>query len=250
VTEPNKPDLPSFIPVEIQSARAQAEARKFEAEAEKALAEAEAARADKHKQEVEIEFGLLQTEQEKIRLERERYARSKELASNEFHHLYLYTDEVNSKSVNACMSQLADWNRLSPGCDIEIQFTSPGGSIISGMALYDFIQQIRDSGHRVITSTIGYAASMAGILLQAGDDRVMGKEAWVLIHQASFGAVGSFGDVEDTYEWVKRIQGRIVDIFATRSNLSKREIEKNWARKDWWLDSDECLKYGLVDKVR
>ena len=91
---------------------------------------------------------------------------------------------------------------------------------------------------------------MAGILLQAGTTRAMGSEAWLLIHEISFSAVGKIGEVEDTTEWVKRICKRVVKIFADRSKLSAAQIEKRWKRQDWWISSDDCLKWGLVDEVR
>ncbi len=91
---------------------------------------------------------------------------------------------------------------------------------------------------------------MAGILLQAGDVRTMGRESWLLIHQAAFSALGSTYEIEDRVEWVKRIQDRILDIFADRSKLTKAQIRRRWHRKDWWIDSDEALKLGLVDELR
>jgi ATP-dependent protease ClpP protease subunit len=91
---------------------------------------------------------------------------------------------------------------------------------------------------------------MAGILLQAGDVRIMGKESWLLIHQVSFGASGSFGEVEDTTKWVDRIQDRVLDIFASRSKMSKAQIKRKWNRTDWWISSDEALKLGFVDETR
>src|SRR5574341_658348 len=117
------------------------------------------------------------------------------------------------------------------------------------MALWDFLLELRQRGHKLTTVARGYAASMAGILLQAGDERVIGPESWLLIHEASFGVVGSYGEVEDRVEWVKKIQARILDIFASRSKLSRSQIKRRWHRKDWWLDSDEALKLGFVDRI-
>ena len=97
---------------------------------------------------------------------------------------------------------------------------------------------------------------MAGILLQAGDERVMTAESWLMIHQASYGAIGSHYKVEDMVRWVERIQERILTIFATRAASSKAEqpatkalIKRNWNRKDWWIASDEALTYGLIDRI-
>lgn len=170
-------------------------------------------------------------------------------AADNHHHIYNFIGAVGDKTVQDCMSTLTRWSRTSPKCEMEIVFNSPGGSVTDGMALFDFIQDLRQKGHKVTTSARGIAASMAGILLQAGDVRRMGKESWVLIHQASFGASGTFGTVEDQVEWVRKIQERILDIFVSRSSMTKQYVRKNWERKNWWLSSDECLKLGIVDEV-
>jgi len=133
---------------------------------------------------------------------------------------------------------------------MEIVFSSPGGSIVDGMELFDFIQHLRNEGHKITTGTLGYAASMAGILLQAGDVRWMGHQAWVMIHRAAFGAIGKTFEIEDEVRYVKRIEDRILDVFTSRSHLSKLKIKRNWDRKDWWISSDEALELGLVDEVR
>ncbi len=209
--------------------------KKLEAEARKADAEARVYTAD--------------AEQAEITLRKAQYDEQNRLATNERHCVYLFNSAVGEGSVNVCIDQLTTWHRTKPKAPITIVFNSPGGAIVAGMALFDFIQEIRRLGHHVTTKALGMAASMAGILLQAGDERVMGKEAWVLLHEASFGAAGKIGEVDDTVEWVKKVQKRILDIFATRSNLNKSQIERRWKRKDWWLSSTDCLKHGFVDKV-
>jgi len=239
------PAVADRFKAEAENFRAQAAAAtlKAEAEAEKARAEAREANAraeDYENDNVKSGYDA----------EREREKRKKELATHEHHHVYFFKGSVSDDSAQKCMDQLTQWVRNDPGCDIEIIFNSPGGGITAGMALWDHIQYVRGEGHKVTTSTIGMAASMAGILLQAGDVRVMGKESWLLIHQASFGAQGSFGDVEDTVKWVERIQERIIAIFAERSKLTKAQIKRKWHRTDWWISSDEALQLGLVDEVR
>ena len=102
---------------------------------------------------------------------------------------------------------------------------------------------------------------MAGILLQAGNVRYMGKEAWILIHEISSIAWGKASAIEDEAAFLKRIQSRIIDIFMNGVNqaiangtaskpLTRKRIEEGWKRKDWWVDADEALKYGLVDEIR
>lgn len=171
------------------------------------------------------------------------------LADNRFHHVYMFTEPVNGQSVSKCMTQLDVWKRVDPGCPITIVFNSPGGGVIDGMALFDYILQLRASGHKVTTKAMGFAASMAGILLQAGDVRQMGREAYLLIHEISTVTGGTMGQIEDEVTFLKKIQSRIVDIFAERAKISRARIEKGWKRKDWWLDSTEALKLGFVDEI-
>ena len=170
-------------------------------------------------------------------------------AGDAYHHVYQFTTEVTGSAVSACIDRLSRWSRMDPACAIEVIFNSPGGAVIPGMALFDYLLSLR-ANHHLTTVALGHAASMAGILLQAGTERVMGKEAWLLIHEISFMAVGKIGDVEDTTDWAKRICERVVQIFADRSKLSAKQIESRWKRKDWWLSSDECLKLGFVDAVK
>ncbi len=198
-----------------------------------------------------------QTEVEKIRalgagFELRAFERTEqqELSKDKYHRFYPFYRPVDDSSVTTCMEMLSFWSRTDPQCAIELVFNSPGGGVLAGLALFDFIRDLREKGHHITTHTLGHAASMAGILLQAGTTRVMGKEAWILIHEISFGAVGKIGEIEDTTEWVKKMQKRILNIFAERSKMTAVQIEKKWKRTDWWLDSDQALELGLIDEVR
>ena len=223
---------------ESLSVKEYAEARKADAEAARYAAEAR--------------YHTALAEQEELKLRGERREEEERLLGDKYYHLYTFGGEIGENSVNTCIRQLTNWVRKAGTAPlkIEIIFHSPGGEVIAGMALFDFIRSLRSQGHHITTTAMGMAASMAGILLQAGDVRVMGREAWVLIHEIQFGAMGSMGEVEDRTEHAKRIQRRILSIFAERCNLSVRTLARRWKRKDWWLSSDECLKYGFVDEVR
>ncbi len=172
---------------------------------------------------------------------------------------YQFQTGVDGGSAHKCIAQLAAWHREDPVCEMEIIFDSPGGSVVDGLHLFDYILDLRDMGHKITTRTRGMAASMAGILLQAGDVRVMGPQASLMLHEASFGASGKIGDVEDTVEWVNKVQDRILSIFADRcqssgdqaiKKLTKRQLRTRWRRKNWWLDAIEALEFGLVDEIR
>jgi len=224
-------------------AEVQSEIEKNKAETERIQAETAKTAAEAIKAEAEAEFAGLE-------LESKQREHRRKMANDDENFVYRFSGEVGSNSVRQCMGKLTQWGRLHPKCPIEIIFSSPGGSIIDGFELFDHIQELRNKGHHVTTGTLGMAASMAGILLQAGDTRWVGGQAWVMIHRAAFGAFGKTYEVEDEVEFVKRIEERCLDIFVSRSKLTKQKIKKNWDRKDWWISPDEALELSLVDEIR
>lgn len=220
-----------------------AQAEKFKAEAEKARHEAEGHR--------------FQTANIKLQYEENKRITDSLLAGDSYNHVYRFMDPVGDVTTQLCMSTLTRWSRQDPKCSMEIVFNSPGGSIIDGFALYDFIQGLKRKGHYIRTKTIGMAASMAGVLLQSGTVRVMGRESWLLIHEAAFGTGGKIGAVEDQVEWVRKMCDRIADIFAERAAVVTKKdvvkvkafIKKSWTRKDWWIDAEQAKKYGFIDEI-
>jgi ATP-dependent Clp endopeptidase proteolytic subunit ClpP len=171
------------------------------------------------------------------------------LAMPHRHNHYSFIGAVRTDTAYNCMSTLTRWSRREPGCDITIVFNSPGGSVIDGLALYDHIIDLREKGHHVTTIARGMAASMGGVLLQAGDVRLVGKNAHVLIHEISTGMIGKFSEIEDEIEFCKQLQNRILDILAERSSLTVPQIRRRWKKTDWWLGSEETVEHGFADRI-
>lgn len=218
-----------------------------------ARASAASAEADKFKAEKRNEIAKARTAE--ILLSREQDKRNVELAANDLHNVYIFDSDVSESSVKKCIAQLSTWSRQEPNCKIEIQITSPGGSIFDGFALIDFIRDLRGKGHEVTMLALGMAASMAGVLMQAADVRVMGANALMLIHEGSLGASGDFGNVEDRVKLMELMHQRILTLFEDRATpinpkTTKAFIKRRWNRTDWWIGADDCLKLGLVDEVR
>ena len=256
---------PKYNPMDTERLRfLSAKVDREAAETHKAEAEAAAAKALAGRSTAETRLAELSARVAQIQVDREEYNRKQELALNTYNHVYVYNGPIvaqpiltalgPSQTVQDCINQLTIWDRSDPGCPIDIVFNSPGGDVIAGMALFDFIKFLRSKGHFITTIALGMAASMAGILLQAGDKRVMGREAWLLIHQGGFSVEGTYGEMIDTMKWVSKIQDRILDIFATRTTevggMTRATIKSHWQRKDWWIDSDSALKWGLIDAIQ
>ncbi|BCP41486.1 hypothetical protein MINTMi27_15790 [Mycobacterium intracellulare] len=247
------------------------EGAKYEAEAAKALAEADVAKAEAQLKLADVrrktaEAQVAEYHAESSRVSRDATLRQEKisLASNHHHHVFEFLTGVYDEPVSSCLSQLAIWHRDDPTCDMNIIMDSPGGSVIDGMHLFDQILAYSTrpwdtnnavpgvrGGHFTTMTVRGYAASMAGILLQSADHRVIGPESYLMIHEISSFTGGKIGEIKDEVKFLDKISERVVNLFVRRAGgkISKEEFEKLWERKDWWLTSEEALQYGFVDEI-
>lgn len=261
MSEPVDPEL-----LKEQIRKTHAEIDKLTAETEKARLDIELSR-EKHRQEIavskvnqeKVEAELvsvrLVNEGTSIGVDREREKRQVELTSDHFFRTYYFDHEVSAETVRRCMTKVQTWCRSIPAgekIEIEIILNSPGGDVVNGLALYDFLESIKRQGHRVITGALGMAASMGSILLQAGDVRYMGRGTVMLIHELSGIAWGKTSEIEDRMSLTKKLQERAIEIYSSRSGgkLTAEDVAIGWKRKDWWLTSEECLEKGLIDEIR
>lgn len=171
-----------------------------------------------------------------------------EEASNEHNRVYDFVDAVTSTSVNSCIKTLSRWRRQSRD-PITVIINSPGGEVIHGLRLYDYLLFLRAEDIHITTVTLGMAASMASVLLQAGDQRIVGPNAHVLIHEVSSGAMGKIGELEDEFLFCRALNTRLFNILASRSTLSFDEISERAKRRDWWLDAEATLSGGFADEI-
>ncbi len=169
-----------------------------------------------------------------------------------YQHKYMFAEGTSAAGVTRAIDRINVWDQLDPTCDIEIAFNSPGGDVIAGMSFFDYLRDMARKGHKITTVCTGMAASMAGILLQAGDTRVATRESMILIHEIAFSAGGKIGDVEDTWLMAQKLTDHVIRIFVQRSGgkLTEEYLKAHWARKDWWLDAEEALALGIIDEIR
>jgi ATP-dependent protease ClpP protease subunit len=162
--------------------------------------------------------------------------------------IYEFTQSFTESSVNKCITTLSEWRAKSKD-PITIRITSSGGSVIDGLAMYDYIKALQSEGIVVDTVALGWAASMGGVLLQAGTTRYFAPNASMLIHEVSTMGRGKTSEMEDELAFTKVLQDRLVEILTERSNLTPAQLRRKWARKDWWLGSHEVLELGFADKL-
>jgi len=161
-----------------------------------------------------------------------------------------FAGEITDQTAYKAIQTLGIFHRRDPKCDITILLTSPGGSGYAGFGMYDYINELRELGHKVTIKVLGYAMSMAVTLLQAADERVMAKNAFLLVHEAALDpGFGSYADQKDRLAHTKRLQDKVFASLATRSTLTLATIKRRAHKNDWLIDAEEALKLGLVDRL-
>jgi ATP-dependent Clp protease, protease subunit len=131
--------------------------------------------------------------------------------------------------------------------DIQLYINSPGGSVYAGLAIFDTMNLIKPA---VSTICVGLAASMAAVLLSAGEKgkRMALPNSRVMIHQVLGGAEGQASDIKIQAEEILRLKDSLNSILATTTGKAVGEVEKDTDR-DYYLTAEQAQKYGLIDQV-
>ncbi len=155
--------------------------------------------------------------------------------------------EVNDYTANVIQAQLLYLDSTDPGKDVSIYINSPGGSVYAGLGIYDTMQYISSD---VATICTGMAASMAAVLLVAGEKgkRFALKHSRVMIHQPMGGAQGQASDIEITARQIQMLKKELYDIIATHSGQPFEKVEQD-SDRDYWMTATEAKEYGMIDEV-
>jgi len=154
---------------------------------------------------------------------------------------------IDDTIASLTIAQLLFLQSEDPDKDISLYINSPGGSVTAGLAIYDTIQYIRPA---VATTCIGFAASMAAVLLAGGTKgkRSALPNARIMIHQPWGGVQGTASDISIQAEEILRTKRRLNEILANHCGRSVEQVEKDTDR-DRYLSSEEAREYGLIDTV-
>ena len=154
---------------------------------------------------------------------------------------------VDDKSARDITSRLLYLEAIDPGKEITFYINSPGGVVTSGMVIYDTMQMISSP---VSTVCMGMAASMGSILLSGGAKgrRFIFPNGQVMIHQPSGGGQGVSADLEIMAVQILKIKQLGAHILADNCGQTYEKVMKDFDR-DYWMDSKESLKYGIVDGI-
>lgn len=154
---------------------------------------------------------------------------------------------LDDNVANVIIAQLLFLENQNPDKDIKLYINSPGGSVTAGMAIYDTMQYIKPD---VSTICVGMAASMGAFLLAAGASgkRFALPNSEIMIHQVMGGMEGQASDIKIRAERILKIKERLNQILSKHTGKGLAQVEKDTDR-DYFMNADEALKYGIIDKV-
>ena len=157
------------------------------------------------------------------------------------------SEEIDEHSANLVIAQLLFLEAQDNTKPIKMYLNSPGGSVTDGLAIYDTMQYIKAP---VSTICVGLAASMAAVLLAAGEkgQRFALPNSEILIHQIMGGASGQASDIKIKAEQILKLKTQLNKILHQHTGKPLVKIEKDTDR-DYYMTALEALEYGLVDKI-
>ena len=157
------------------------------------------------------------------------------------------SEEVNDVTASLIVAQFLYLEAQDPDKDIQFYINSPGGSITSGMAIYDTMQYIKAP---VSTICIGLAASMGAFLLSSGakGKRLALPNAEVMIHQPSGGSRGQATDIQIQAERILKMKQNLNEILAQNTGKPVETVARD-SERDFFMSAQEAVEYGLIDQV-
>jgi ATP-dependent Clp protease protease subunit len=154
---------------------------------------------------------------------------------------------IDDQIANLVIAQLIHLESEDPEKDVHMYINSPGGSVYSGLAVYDTMQYIKPD---VATTCVGIAMSMGSLLLAGGakGKRTALPNSRILIHQVSGGFQGQGTDIEIQAREVIGLKRRLEEIYAQHTEKGQEEISRDMER-DFFMSPDEAREYGIIDTV-
>jgi ATP-dependent Clp protease protease subunit len=154
---------------------------------------------------------------------------------------------IEDQVANLVVAQLLHLESQDPEKDISIYINTPGGSVYSGLAIYDTMKFVKPDIH---TMCVGVAMSMGSLLLAGGTKgkRAALPNSRILIHQPSAGFEGQSTDIEIHAREILNVRGRLDEIYAENTGLSKEQVREDMER-DRFFTAEQALEYGLIDRV-
>jgi ATP-dependent Clp endopeptidase proteolytic subunit ClpP len=147
--------------------------------------------------------------------------------------------DISAKSVKDLLKNEIDEKTT----EIDLRLFSGGGDVFEGIAIYNILKRV---DAKITVHVDGLAASIASVIMMAGDEIIMGEGSQVMIHKPWTIAMGSSADLQETIDRLDRVENEIIKIYENKTGLSRSEIE-NMVAAETWFNDDEAIEFGFAD---
>jgi len=171
------------------------------------------------------------------------------------HHVQreLFLEDVDEDSCREIFRSIVDFNRddkanfipINERKPINIYINSCGGNVTDGFLLMDAIQMSKTP---VITTCVGIAYSMGGLIFLSGHHRRMYPKSSLMIHSGSASLLGDIPKVKDTIKFIDKLSDNSKNFVLSRTKITK-ELYEQKESNDWYITADECLELGITDEI-
>jgi ATP-dependent Clp protease protease subunit len=157
------------------------------------------------------------------------------------------TGPIDMGVANTFIAQMLFLESVNPDKDISVYINSPGGEVYAGVAMYDTIKHIKND---VVTINVGLSASAGALILSAGTKgkRYALPGSHTMIHQVIGGVEGQASDVEITAKHMLRLRDQYAEAISKETGQKLAKVKGDMDR-DYWMDANESVKYGIIDKI-
>lgn len=186
----------------------------------------------------------------KIALRREQLKDEWDASANGRNRVYQFTGDVKEETVEPTLDILGRWSRMDRDNQDPWRFSicSSGGNVVFGMKLYSTLRSIAETRPLIVIAS-GMCASMATVIHQAGTERLIEPGTSYLLHDVSGATEGTLASMQDTMGWLKKINSRLHEALAEKSNLDVQAIGELCERRDSWLMAEEVVEKGFADRI-
>lgn len=132
--------------------------------------------------------------------------------------------------------------KIGAGQDVEVHINSPGGDMFEGVAIYN---RLREHTGRITVKVMGIAASAASVIAMAGDQRLIGAGAFVMIHNAWILAMGNRHELREASDWLEPFDAAMVDVYVARTGAAAKDVAA-WMDAETWMNSSLAIERGFA----
>lgn len=208
-----------------------------------------AAKAEQHEHEARFSKALADTAL--LAAERDRLNHELDMADDASSRVFRFINPMIEATCAEAIDTISRWDRVdSARGDTDRPYTmiitSPGGDVSFGLGLYSFIRDLRRPTIGVVS---GMCASMAAVLIQAFDLRLIQPGSLFLIHDISSRSAGGLSDLRDQVDFLNELNHELHTLLAERSTLTVEQIHEKSRRRDWMMLPAEAIELGFVDQL-